>query len=383
MKHYITYKKHLFDNIQVDIKTFCANNGLEGTEVFFDDIVPRTNNLFSNNNEKNVLINTLNELQVRRLHCSYWAYPTSFLTKTHFTELIGRFGSIDKVKEYYGDLTGEHLWERWNQEYEIAATMNVQAYTFHLIDYAPIDGEWEFTIPVTEIKQAMINMIQQFLLNLIEKGLITETSPIIEIENAGWGLEYGTQSKYDFIDLYNQLYDPFKKIKIGWDINHILHATGKRKYSNMVYFMLPDEEKTHEMFKLEDEYGQEQNKFAYNWVSLNILSPELADKISSIHLSDCKLKDFEYFIRGKLQPPYSEEMDKLPTWDEKEEYGVNVVLTHYDSHVPLQTGALMGTDIKCLFNEILKYSHDFVVLHELKNSESIQDDLNKQFSTIV
>ncbi|MDR2008854.1 MAG: hypothetical protein LBQ22_00020 [Bacteroidales bacterium] len=382
MKQYITYKEHIFENIPVDIKTFCINNGLEGTEVFFDDIVPRTNKLFSDNNEKTDIINKLTELQVKRLHCSYWAYPTSFLTKSHFNELIERFGSIDKVKEYYCDLTGKHIWDRWQQEYEIATAMNVQAYTFHLIDYAPIDGEWEFTIPISEIKQAMIYMIQQFILNLIEDDLLTEKSPIIEIENAGWGLEYGTQTNCDFIDIYRQLYDPLNKVKIGWDINHILHATGKRTDNGIAYFMLPDEEKTNEMVDLEKEYVQKHHKFAYEWITLNILDPQIIDKISAIHLSDCKLKDIEYFIKGKLQPPYSDEIDKLPTWEEKEEYGVNIVLTHYDSHVPLQKGILLGTDIKFLLNEILKANQDYVILHELKNSNEIQIDLTWQKSLI-
>jgi hypothetical protein len=334
--------------------------------------------LFNNETEKIALIKELQDLQVKRLHCSYWAYPTSFLTKNNFTELINRFGSIEQVKEYYGDLTGRHIWERWAQEYEIASALKVQAYTFHLIDYAPIDGEWAFTIPINDIRQAMICMIQQFLLNLEELQLLTGTSPCIEIENAGWGLEYGTQSKSDYITLFEQLNDPRNKVKIGWDVNHLLHAIGKQRDSDYAYFMLPDEEKNDEMRIMEAEYGGSPALLSVQWLEYNILAPELRQRAGSIHLSDCALKDVEYFVHGKSTPPYSDEMDALTTWEEKENYGVKIVLEHYDSHIPLQTGILKSNDIKKLLAELLLYSKDLVILHELKNSESIQKDLEIQ-----
>jgi hypothetical protein len=383
MKEYITYKEHIFKNEPLDINDFCLKNGLEGTEIFFDDIIPRTDVLFSDNAGKKKLLRSLNELRVKRLHCSYWAYPASFLTKSHLSELIKRFGSVEAVREYYGDLTGDHIWKRWRQEYEIACALNAQAYTFHLIDYAPIDGEWEFTIPISEIKQAMVYMIQQFLLNLEKEGILNDSSPKIEIENAGWGLEYGTQSKTDYIYLFSQLYDPGNKIKIGWDINHLLHAIGIRTDSNTACFMLPDFEKNDEMIKIEQEFGNRPNAFAYKWLESNILALELNNKTGSIHLSDCKLKNFEYFLKGKLQPPYLDRISALRTWEEKEEFGVSIVLTHYDSHVPLQTGILDGPDMQNLIRALDENNDDFAVLHELKNSESIQSDLDIQKKALI
>jgi hypothetical protein len=334
--------------------------------------------LYNNEAEKRTLINKLEQLQVKRLHCSYWAYPTGFLTKHNFTELINRFGGVEKLREYYGDLTGKHIWERWAQEYETASALNVQAYTFHLIDYAPIDGEWDFTIPVNDIRQAMICMIQQFLENLEELNLLTDSSPSIEIENAGWGLEYGTQTKSDYIDLFQQLYDPGNKVKIGWDINHILHAAGTKNGTKNACFMLPEEEKNSEMKEIESRYESNPSVFASKWLEYNILAEDLRQRVGSIHLSDCVLKDTEYFIHGKLRLPYSDEIDALSMWEEKEEYGVKIVLEHYDSHVPLQDGILKGEDVKNILAKLLSYNKDFVILHELKNSESIQADLDKQ-----
>jgi hypothetical protein len=378
MNEYITYKEYIFENESSDLNHFCKKNNLAGTEVFFDDIVNRTQKLYNNGAEKTALVNRLEQLHVGRLHCSYWAYPTGFLTKNNFAELISRFGGAEKTREYYGDLTGKHVWERWAREYEIASLLNAQAYTFHLIDYAPIDGEWAFTIPVKDIRQAMIFMTQQFLETLEESNLLTESSPSIEIENAGWGLEYGTQLKSDYVLLFQQIYDPKNKVKIGWDINHILHAIGTKTGGETACFMLPEEEKNSEMRAIESQYGSKPDVFALKWLEYNILAEELRQKAGSIHLSDCALKKVEYFIRGKLQPPYCDELDALSMWEAKEEYGTRIVLDHYDSHIPLQSGVLKGRDIKAMLMELYSYNKDFVVLHELKNSESIQADLDKQ-----
>lgn len=382
MREYITYKKHIFENEPLneplDIKSFCEKNNLAGTEVFFDDIIPRTKNLFSTDAEKKLLIDKLQNLQAKRLHCSYWAYPTSFLTKNNFNELVERFGGIGAVREYYGDLTGKHIWKRWRQEYEVAQSLGAQAYTYHLIDYAPIDGAWKFTIPVPDIRQAMVYMIQQLLQNLEEKNLLTGDSPYIEIENAGWGLEYGSQTKHDYAALFSQLYDPRKKVKIGWDLNHLLHAAGKNKNTGKAFFMLPAEEKSADMVNLENQYGDNPGIFAVKWLAHTVLADELIQRAGSIHLSDCVLKDVEYFVQGRLQPPYSDKIDALPTQEEKEDYGVQIVLKHYDSHVPLETGVLKGEDIKNMLVELNRHSAGFALLHELKNSESIQHDLDEQ-----
>ena len=108
---------------------------------------------------------------------------------------------------------------------ETRSALNAQAYTFHLIDYAPIDGKWEFTIqerdfPGNDLYDPGTHK------SLVGGGLMTENSPQIEVENAGWGLEYGLQTAEDFAKMFHQLYDPFDKVRIGWDINHLLHAIG-------------------------------------------------------------------------------------------------------------------------------------------------------------
>ena len=118
-------------------------------------------------------------------------------------------------REYYGDLTGAHMYARWCQEYELATALGAQSYTFHLIDYAPIDGMWDFTISKADIRQAMISMLQHFLNELLDRGLIGPDSPQIELENAGWGLEHGMQTAEDYAMLYRQIYDPFHKVKLG------------------------------------------------------------------------------------------------------------------------------------------------------------------------
>ncbi|RGT73391.1 hypothetical protein DWX08_06870 [Ruminococcus sp. AF18-22] len=377
IREYSTYKEELFAE-ETDLSEFVQKNALSGMEVFMDDVISRDQMLYTDEAGKDAVVEQLREKEVKRIHCSYWAYPTSFLTKNNFTELVKRFGSLDAVKAYYGDLTGEHMYERWLQEYETASALNAQAYTFHLIDYAPIDGKWEFTIPREEISQAMIYMIQELINRLLESGLMTENSPQIEVENAGWELEYGLQTAEDFAKMFHQLYDPFDKVRIGWDINHLLHAIGFSEKEQRAEFFLTYPEMTEEMRGLEDKYGNIQQVFAQKWLEKNLFNRSIIDKIGSIHLSDCKMKTTAYFKNGILIGKYNEVMQSMENWEDMEEYGVGIVLKEYDSHEILSEGILSGVIIRTLLARLQEINPDLVILHELKNSKAQIQALKKQ-----
>lgn len=383
VRQYSTYKNELFCEKQSkNIDAFCSEFGLEGMEVFMDDVVSRDKVLFNNYEEKENIIKKLLGLNVKRIHCSYWAYPTSFLTKNKFNELIYRFGNSDNVVKYYGDLTGMHMFQRWMQEYEIACEINAQSYTFHLIDYAPIDGKWEFTISKEEIRQAMVFMIQQFINNLMDKKLLTEDSPQIELENAGWGLEYGIQTAEDYNILFSQIYDPYKKVKIGWDINHLLHSIGYDEEKQLACFFLTDVEISREMKNIQLKYGSKPDLFAQKWLEYNILHPNLVNCIGSLHLSDCVMKNEEYFRNGKLAEKYYKELSILESWEQQENYGVDIVLSKYDSHIPLGGGILVPLNIKNMIYKIQDLNSDIVILHELKNSINQTDAIKKQIDNL-
>ncbi|CEG26379.1 hypothetical protein [Bacillus sp. B-jedd] len=375
-----TFKEELFDEQQRGrMAEFCDEYGLDGMEVFMDDVLSRDQEL---KKEKQSILDKLRALHVKRIHCSYWAYPTSFLTKNNFYELIDRFGSMEDVISYYGDLTGDHMFKRWADEYQIATELKAQAYTFHLIDYAPIDGKWEFTISKSEIRQAMIYMVQQFLNYLMDKQLITEDSPLIEVENAGWGLEHGLQTADDYRLMYRQLYDPFQKVKISWDINHLLHAIGFDEKQNCARFFLPDNEISPKMYDLQQCYGSNPQIFAQEWLEQNIFDSELLHQVSCIHLSDCDLKKTEFFRNGKLTGRYYEEITSLDSWDKQEEYGVNIVLTSYDSHIPLGDGILDPASIKEMILKIRTVQSNLAILHELKNNIDQTEALRKQLDRL-
>lgn len=376
-KEYSTYKKELFLE-DINLFEFCEENKLAGMEVFMDDVISRDKMLYADEAEKEALINKLQSMNVKRIHCSYWAYPTSFLTKNHFAELVNRFGSLELVRDYYGDLTGNHMFERWIQEYEMACVLKAQAYTFHLIDYAPIDGKWEFTISREKISQAMIYMIQELINRLMEKGLLTEDSPQIEVENAGWGLEYGLQTAEDFEKMFRQLYDPFDRVRIGWDINHLLHAVGFSEKDQRAEFFLTYQEMTEEMKGLEDRYGNIQQVFVEKWLEKNLLNRSIIGKIGSLHLSDCRMKTTAYFKNGILIGKYNEIIQSLERWEDMEEYGVGIVLKEYDSHEVLSEGILSGIIMRRLIGRIQEVNPELVILHELKNSRNQVQALKKQ-----
>lgn len=379
---YTTYKEELYAGQGKSVKEFCKETGLMGTEVFMDDIVSRDKVLFTDDKDKKQLLDKLAQLQVKRVHCSYWAYPTSFLTKNNFKELTERFGGLKEVEAYYGDLTGTHMFERWAMEYEAACGLGAQSYTFHLIDYAPIDGRWDFTLSRQDICQAMIYMIQNLLSVLTEKGLLTPGSPTIEVENAGWGLEYGLQTAEDFEEMFRQLYDPMDKVRIGWDLNHLLHAIGFNEKDQRAEFFLTEQEITPEMERLEQDFGNTQQLFAEKWLEKNLLARSTAGKIGSLHVSDCKMKHTAYFKNGRLIGPYYEEIQSLETWEEMEEYGVKIVLDKYDSHEILSEGILSGVILRRLLQKIQAVNPEVVLLHELKNSKNQLCAVNKQLAEL-
>lgn len=383
MKHFTTLKDGcLSSEAENHIRDFCGRFGLEGTEVFMDDIKGRTEILFSSEQDKEALARSLRERCVARIHCSYWAYPTSFLTKHSFSQLEERFGGLDSLRDYYGDLTGSHMYSRWCQEYELATALKAQSFTFHLIDYAPIDGMWDFTISKADIRQAMISMLQHFLCALLDRGLLTPDSPQIELENAGWGLEHGMQTAEDYVMLCSQIYDPLHKVRLGWDVNHLLHALGSDPGSGKARFFLPAAEITPGMSVLEGQYGHDPALLATKWLEHNLLHPGLAGKVGSVHLSDCGLKETEYFTNGRFNGVYYETIRSLPSWEDREEYGVNVVLSKYDSHLVLGTGVLAPGQVKELLGALSGHSPEYVILHELKNSTDLETDLRQQLDCI-
>ncbi|CAH2714998.1 hypothetical protein BACCIP111895_02175 [Neobacillus rhizosphaerae] len=377
---YSTYKAEFFDEKQyVTMDEFCVEYGLDGMEVFMDDMFPRDQDLYDHKEEILLKLRTLN---VRRIHCSYWAYPTSFLTKNHFNELVERFGGQEEVARYYGDLTGVHMFKRWAQEYQIATELKAHSYIYHLIDYAPIDGKWEYTISKADIRQAMIYMIQQFLNYLMDRKLLTEDSPSIEVENAGWGLEHGLQTAEDYKLMYSQLYDPFQKVKIGWDINHLLHALGFDEKKKCARFFLPDSEISARMVEMQQMYGNKPNMLAEKWLEYNILDLELVKRVGCLHLSDCVLKTTEFFRNGKLTGHYYEEIVALDSWDMQENYGVDIVLSAYDSHLPLGDGTLDPANIKAMILKIYATNPDLAILHELKNNKDQNAAIRKQLDRL-
>lgn len=379
MLQYATLKKeHVTENEWENMEDLCKKLNVCGTEVFMDDICSRSELLYYSEREKEEVLNLLKKLCVKRVHCSYWAYPTSFLAKNRFSELIERFGGEKAVKSYYGDLTGKHMYDRWMQEYEIATDLNAQSYTFHLIDYAPIDGRWKFTISRNDINQAMVYMIQTFINLLMDRNLMTKDSPQIEIENAGFGLEFGIQTADDYDFLFSQLYDPYQKVKIGWDINHLLHALGWCENKKRAGFYLPEDEINDKMKKIEAECDKDGSDLVMRWIESNVLCPSTVGRVGSIQLSDCVMKKVEYFTKGKFNEPYFSHMINLESWDAKEEYGVDIVLEHYDSHVILGQGGLVPEKVREMLYKVQVHSPEVVILHELKNHTKMSEAVLRQ-----
>lgn len=352
---------------------------LTGAEVYCADLVDREKPLYKRPDELAALAAKLKAQGVCRLHASYWASPAAFLCG--MADVTALFGSLEGVAAYYGDLSGHHLFDRWRQEYALACAMGAQAYTFHLIDYFPIDGLWRFSISRKQVLFAMADIIAKLLKELNDVGLLTADSPRIELENAGWGLEYGAQTAEDFAWLLTQVRDPHEKLCVAWDVNHLLHAVGVREGRGA--FLLPEDECLPRMQALQERWGEDPAEFAWRWVRENLLHPKLTGRVACVHLSDCAWKKHQYFTEGCLEEPWRTELEMCPNWAEKEHYGEQLVLTHYDSHLPLGQGVLPGGAVYEALCRLDSARKDFALLHELKNSGNLPRDLAAQRSALL
>lgn len=377
MKEYVTIKTDDLSSLGERFSVLGKLNGsFCGSEIYCADITPREMPLYKDTEELKELTRVLKDSSVKRLHASYWASPSVYLFREDKKELYAHFGSEEAIRDYYTDLSGEHLFTRWIREYILAKLSGMDSFVFHLIDYFPVDGLWRFELTRDEVVKCMAKMTEKFVDKLYDMSLIDEHSPVIELENAGWGLEYGVQTCKDYEYLFGRLNDPAGKVKISWDINHLLHAVGEKDGKGK--FFLPDDEISDGMKELEERYGENPSLFAFEWIKYNVLNEKTASKVSAIQLSDCVMKKDEIFTRGYMNYPYREMLENLPTWEEKESYGERIVLTHYDSHVPLGKGILRGNDMKGLIGELERRNGEISVLHELKNSEDLSYDLKIQ-----
>lgn len=348
-----------------------SSRAIRGAEVFMADLKPRTSPLAETPAEHAALISTLRAAGVRRIHSSYWASPTPFVANMQFRELVERFDGADHVREYFGDLTGAHMFARWCDEYALACELGADAYVFHLIDYMPVDGAWEFTVDRQVVLDAMIVLTQQLLRVLGEHALTDESSPVIELENAGWGLEFGAQTADDFVEVFAKVYDPASRLRLGWDLNHLLHAVGLADGKGA--FLLPDAELTPDMRELERRAAGNIRDLSADWIARNVLDERLIDRISALHVSDCTSKEVEYFRNGVLNQAHAIDGD----WDARKAEGLRIVLEHYDNHVCLGDGVLDPTEVRRLIATIAG-RHPLMVLHELKNAPDVWAELDRQ-----
>ncbi|RZU65394.1 hypothetical protein EV379_1727 [Microterricola gilva] len=347
------------------------SRGIRGAEVFMADLKPRTSPLAATPEEHAALLATLRSAGVRRIHSSYWAAPTSFVGNVQFGELVERFDGTARVREYFGDLTGAHMFSRWRDEYALARELGADAYVFHLIDYMPVDGAWEFTVDRRVVLDAMIVLTQQFLRVLDEHGLMDENSPVIELENAGWGLEFGAQTADDFVEVFARVYDPARRLRVGWDLNHLLHAVGLANGNGA--FLLPDAELTQPMRELERAAAGSIRDLSTEWIARNVCDERLIDRVSALHVSDCVAKTVEYFRNGVLDEAHAID----GTWEARQAEGLRIVLEHYDNHVCLGDGVLEPADVRELIDTIA-LRHPVMVLHELKNASDVWAELDRQ-----
>lgn len=364
LREYAAVKRGMFSRRSAAL--LCEERSLAGTEVYFDDLVPRDQVLCPDGAAETAVIKRMETLGARRAHASYWAWPTAFLTGRHREELYGRMGGAEGVRAYFGDETGEAIFSRWTAEYALCARLGLESYTFHLIDYAPIDGKWGFTLSRQDILDGMAEMLETLLARLDRAGLLGPDSPKIELENAGWGLEYGAQTGGDFAWVFSRVADPWDVLRVGWDTNHLLHAVGRER------FLLPAEEVTAEMAALEGP------GLSLRWLRYDLLDPRLKGRVGSVHLSDRPVTETEYFRRGRLAQPWYGELTALPEGDAQEEYGVAIVLGRYDAHIPAGGGYLTGAEWAELLRDLRETNGDFALLHELKNSKDIFADLAAQ-----
>lgn len=380
MKRFMTVKPEIVEGVSnQEIKDFCKKHNIAGVEEFGDDLLPRNEKLDPGNL---ALQQQLLERGCLRLHCSYWAYPTSFLAGRNSNELFSRMGGPDEVAAYYGDLTGDTMIQRWVDEYRLATAIGAEAYVFHLIDYAPIDGRWEFTLTREVIADAMITITQRLMNSLLAQGAVDETTPLIELENAGWGLEFGTQTPADYLTLFNEIYDPFNRLRICWDLNHLLHAVNVDSDGSASFALEPFE--IDSGMRALAHRATENPKFDLmdEWLRFCLLDPQTRGRIGSISISDCNRRDADYFRNGLLREPELSTLRALTTVEAQEDYGVRIVLEHYDSHLPLGTGVLNPEKVGKILQQLLEVNPNVVVLHELKNSHEVFADTAAQIDLL-
>ncbi len=354
------------------------NLHFEGTEVFISSVVPREKSLFTSGCEKQKLIDELKNCQVKRVHLSYWAEPCDFLDRKDFKSLLKRFSSEAEISSYYSDLTGEHIYRRWAQEYEIAKDIGAEAVTFHAIDYFHIDGLWRIEKTKKEVLDSFANISNKLLSNLTEKGLL-ENGPVLEIENAGFGLETGVQTAEDYISLLSKIKNK-DNIKIGWDTNHLLHVAGYDPEKGIAYFLLDDKDKTELMKELEEKYFSDPDMFFQEWIERNLLNKTILPLLGSIHLSDLKPLAKPIFLNGPLISKYFEEINKLNNPVEQENYGARLVLKYYDSHLSIENSP---TNFPKVMNLVIDAtSNNISLLHELKNSNLNFKDYERQMKKL-
>ena len=359
---------------ELDAPEFLAAcDGLAGVEVFAASIAPRTG-LLPAGVGREALIARLRRARAFRLHASYWGSPTAFLGKIGHAELRRRFASEREFLDYFGDGSGRHQFSRWVDEYRLARDLGAETYVFHMIDYATIDGAWEFEQSREEVLAALSAVLQQLLLRLEEAGLLAD-GPLIELENAGWGLEYGMQTANDAVRVLDAVDDPRGSLRIGWDLNHLLHALGADPGTGRARFLLPDDDLDDDMRELADQRGDD---LLDCWLESQLCDPRLRGRISSVHVSDCALKSREFFRRGRLIGDAAEEQRRLPGTEQQRDFGLSLVLDHYDSHLPLGRGCLDGERLVGLLHRLDGENPGFAVLHELKLSRDVPTDLAEQ-----
>jgi len=362
---FLSYKPHMAAQLSEEgFGEFISEHGFAGSEVFASDFAPRESALEPAHIKS--LKARFDRLRVKRLHASYWGWPAAYLAGEPNERVLARLGGPGEIAAYYGG-GPERCYERWAAEYRLACEIGAESFVFHMIDYAPIDGLWEYEEDNEAISEKLADVLRRLLDLLKKRGLYSKASPVVELENAGWGLEYGLQTAAGFSGLFSGLDDPYEKVKIGWDTNHLLHALGYDARTCRARFFLPSEEKTAKMAELEESLGAKPKDLAAAWIASQALGPSIAGRVSCLHISDGRLKSEEFFRRGKLTGPYREEQAAMASRLEMEEYGERLVLREYDSHLPIGDGILDMRFIDTLAARLASENEGFCVLHELKN----------------
>lgn len=367
-------KKRRYQKAMIDllIKAF----SLDGVEIYMSSIIPREKTLYKNNKEKEALLKFLKAFTVKRVHMSYWAELVDFIGDGDQKSLHKRFRTKKNIMKYYSDFTGEHIYNRWLQEYSVAKSIGAEVVTFHLIEYYHVDGQWQFRTSKKAILKALTRILSKLLV-LLEESQLLKDGPIIELENAGFGLESGAQTAQDFAYVFKHLHDIHEKVKIAWDTNHLLHAVGIEPKNSRGIFLLPLQEITYEMKLLQLKYGDHYDLFCVKWIEKNILYPQLLTKVRSIHLSNSPVKTERFFMNGKLSKNYYSRQMSLTTMEEKEAYGANIVLEHYDAHVPFEKGSKI---LKASLVRITESIQEVSIIHEFKKTSLDKKSLSKQLS---